>query len=127
MLQKTRHFPGSANDYVYKQTRIDSPELPCTSTETSREMQMYFDKWHGGVNKNYPSLDAWLPIRKKPGGTLAADEKYNGLISQIRIRIEHAISRVKRFRIMKETYRNPWRRYYMYDPIVCGLANFRAW
>ena len=122
MLHKTQHFPGGVNDYsMYKQTRIDFPKLPRTSPEASREIRMYFDKGHQGVNKDYPSLDAWLPIKKKPGGTLTADEKkYNRLISQIRIRIEHAISRVKRFRIMKETYRNPRRRYDMYNTIVCG-------
>ena len=129
LLHKTQHFPGSVNDYsMYKQTRIDFPKLPRTSPETSREIRMYFDKGYQGVNKDYPSLDARLPIKKKPGGTLTADEKkYNRLISQIRIRIEHAISRVKRFRIMKETYRNPRRRYDMYNTIVCGLANFRVW
>ena len=80
----------------------------------------------GGVNKDYSSLDAWLPMKKKPGGALTADEKHNGMLSQIRIRIEHAISRVRRLRITKETYRNPRCRCGMCDTIVCGLASFRA-
>lgn len=83
LLHKTRHFPGSVNDYsVYKQTRIDFPELPCTSTETRRRIRAYFDKGYQGVNKDYPSLDAWLPIKKKPGKTPTADEKaYNKILS----------------------------------------------
>ena len=42
---KTRHFPGSVNDYsLYRQERIDFPELPCASPETSRRMRAYFDR-----------------------------------------------------------------------------------
>jgi hypothetical protein len=69
-----------------------------------------------------------LQPKKKPRGKeLTPDEKAdNRLISKIRIRIEHAIGGVKRYRIVKEKIRN-WKQGFR-DKVMetcCGLHNFR--
>ena len=69
-----------------------------------------------------------LQPKKKPRGKeLTLDEKEgNRLISKIRIRIEHAIGGVKRYRIVKDKLRN-WTQGFR-DKVMetcCGLHNFR--
>lgn len=69
-----------------------------------------------------------LQPKKKPRGReLTAEEKdSNRLISRVRIRIEHAIGGVKRYRIVKDKIRN-WKEGFR-DKVMetcCGLHNFR--
>ena len=67
------------------------------------------------------------PKKKPKGGELTSDEKAeNGRISSIRIRVEHAISGVKRCRIVKDKLRN-WKAGFrdLVMETCCGLHNFR--
>ena len=71
---------------------------------------------------------AILQPKKKPrGGELSyADKVRNRLISSIRVRVEHVIGGVKRYRIVKDKSRN-WKPGFR-DLVVetcCGLHNFR--
>ena len=67
------------------------------------------------------------PKKKPRGRELTADDKENNrLISRIRIRVEHAIGGVKRYRIVKDKLRN-WTHNFR-DKVMetcCGLHNFR--
>jgi len=67
------------------------------------------------------------PMKKPRGGELTIDEKTaNRLISRIRVRVEHAINGVKRYRIVKDQLRN-WKADFR-DQVMetcCGLHNFR--
>lgn len=67
--------------------------------------------------------------KKKPrnGALTAAEKATNRSISSIRVAVEHTIARVKRFRIIKDTYR--LYRHGCLDflmCICCGLHNFIA-
>jgi len=67
------------------------------------------------------------PKKKPKGGELTPDEKAeNSRISSIRIRVEHAISGVKRCRIVKDRLRN-WKAGFrdLVMETCCGLHNFR--
>lgn len=71
---------------------------------------------------------AILQPKKKPkGGELSdLDRDINGWISSLRIRIEHAIGGVKRYRMIKDEIRN-WKSGFK-DAVMetcCGLHNFR--
>jgi hypothetical protein len=67
------------------------------------------------------------PKKKPKGGYLTPEEKAeNRRIASIRVRIEHAIGSVKRYRIVKDKLRN-WKRG-LQDQLLetcCGLHNFR--
>ena len=67
------------------------------------------------------------PMKKPRGRELTPQEKEdNRLISRIRIRVEHAIGGVKRYRIVKDQLRN-WKDDFR-DRVMetcCGLHNFR--
>ena len=67
------------------------------------------------------------PKKKPRGGTLTAEEKEdNRRINSIRVRIEHAISGIKRCRIVKDKLRL-WREHFhdMVMETCCGLHNYR--
>ncbi|MBD3263436.1 transposase [Candidatus Woesearchaeota archaeon] len=67
------------------------------------------------------------PKKKPRGKELTPDEKEtNRLINQIRVRAEHAVGGVKRYRIVKDKIRN-WKAGFR-DKVMetcCGLHNFR--
>ena len=71
---------------------------------------------------------AILQPKKKPrGGELSyADKVRNRLISSIRVRVEHTIGGVKRYRIAKDKLRN-WKAGFrdLVMETCCGLHNFR--
>ncbi len=67
------------------------------------------------------------PKKKPRGGELTAEEKEeNRRINRIRVLIEHVISSVKRYRIVKDKFRQ-WREgiHDMVMETCCGLHNFR--
>jgi len=67
------------------------------------------------------------PKKKPKGGELNEEEKEsNRAVSKLRIRIEHVISGVKRYRIVQEKCRN-WLKGFTDKTIeiACGLHNFR--
>jgi hypothetical protein len=73
---------------------------------------------------NYP-LSA-LPYKKKRNRFLSDDEKeYNKIHSKKRIIVEHTISRLKKYRIMSDIFRNRLRKYNRILDIVSGLVNYR--
>ena len=81
------------------------------------------------MQKQYPDIDIRVVIKRKPGRELTPEEKaYNKALSRIRICVEHAIRRIKIFRVMGDRYRNPRRKYDLINDIVCGLVNMlRLW
>ena len=67
-----------------------------------------------------------MPIRRKVGKKLSTAEKeFSRLLSKIRVYVEHAIRRVKTWRIMGGMYRNPLKKYDRINGVVCGLVNQR--
>ena len=74
-----------------------------------------------------PGVNVIQPKKKPRGGELTPEEKEkNRLISSIRIRVEHVISGVKRYRIVKDKLRN-WKKGFsdLVMETCCGLHNFR--
>ena len=87
------------------------------------------DGAYTGMQKQYPDRDVRVAVKRKPGRELTPEEKaYNRALSRIRILVEHAIRRIKIFRVMGDRYRNPRRKYDLINDIVCGLVNMlRLW
>jgi len=74
-----------------------------------------------------PSVNIIQPKKKPRGGELTEDEKErNRSISKVRVRIEHTIGGVKRYRIVKDKLRN-WKCNFrdLVMETCCGLHNFR--
>ena len=66
-----------------------------------------------------------LPVRKPRGGTLRKEHKHrHHRLAKLRIRVEHIICWLKRFRILKERYRNRRKRFGLRARLIAGPHNF---
>jgi hypothetical protein len=78
------------------------------------------------TEEDYPEQKSSLPIKKEKEYELTEVEKeYNRNHSKKRIVIEHVICRLKKFKIMKDVFRNRLRKYDKASDIVSGLVNYR--
>jgi len=117
IIHKPPHSPGRKNDYGI--LKIKHPVL-------SEELMIFYDLGYLGVEKDYPDQISILPYKKKKGKELTDSQKeWNKLQSKIRIKVEHVISRIKKFRINCDTFRNRLCRYDTISEIICGLVNFK--
>ena len=99
IIYKTKHKQiGKRHDYkIYKDNH---PKLP-------NEVTSMYDLGFLGVEDDYPEQKSSLPIKKEKGCELMVQQKeYNRNHSQKRIVIEHAICRIKKYRIMNDVFRN---------------------
>jgi hypothetical protein len=118
IVYKTRHNQmGKRHDYcIYKKNHPDLPE----------DVMSMYDLGFLGVEKDFSDQKSSLPIKKEKGCDLTAEEKeYNRNHSAKRIVIEHAICRIKKYRIMNDVFRNRLRKYDRISDIVSGLVNYR--
>ena len=117
IIHKPPHSPGRRNDYGILKVKL--PVL-------SEELLVFYDLGYLGVEKDFPKQISILPYKKKKGKELLDYQKeWNKSQSKIRIKVEHAISKIKKFRISSDTFRNKLCRYDTISDIVCGLVNFK--
>lgn len=104
--------PGSHHDLTI---RRDGANLP-------RGSHVYGDSAYQGYDKEHPNTD--YPYKKPKGGSLTREEKeYNGGLSRFRVRVEHKIGEVKRFRIVSDRFRNSRRTHHTKVSIIAGIVN----
>jgi hypothetical protein len=117
ILHKIHHKKGRKHDYdIYKSNHLVIP----------KEVVNVYDLGYLGVEKDFPDQLSALPYRKKRNQDLSQQEKeYNKIYSRKRIVIEHTICRLKKYRIMSDTFRNRLRKYNRISDIVTGLVNYR--
>lgn len=122
ILHASHSIPGRPHDYRYfKQTPI--PRWLAKNPDITG----YGDAGYQGVNKDYPTASFIIPFKRtraKP--ELTRSEKIqNTKQRRKRVIIEHAISRLKKFRILADIYRNGKGLYSAIFQAICFLANLR--
>ncbi len=129
---------GSTNDM--KMLQLDDPDLGIVTrrmksglTPDSKKVVSWSDLGYYGIDKFYPGIMLLQPIkrpRKKKGekesGKLAPDEKrHNKRVSSVRIRVEHAIGRLKHFAVLRNVYVGSNEHLDRDLQIISGLVNHR--
>ena len=126
IIHKTAHAKGSTHDYsLFKHSR---PHLPDS-------VQAILDLGYKGIKKDYPRLNCEVPFKRQSPGRgkrgvkaqeLTAEQKaFNLRLSRDRIVVEHTFSRLKKFHIWADEFRNRLKHYDVMTDVVCGLLNFR--
>jgi len=126
IVHKTRHGRGRTHDYaLFKHSHPHLPDAVCLGV----------DLGYDGIKTDYPELRCEVPFKRRSPGRgkrgvkakeLSADQKsFNKRLSKERVVVEHTFSRVKKFRIWAEEFRNRLKHYDVMTEIVCGLVNFR--
>jgi hypothetical protein len=126
IVHMTRHAKGSTHDYAL--FKRHHPSLP-------ENVTLGLDLGYDGVQNDYPQLQSMVPFKRRSPGRgkegvrakeLSADQKtFNKMLSKDRVVAEHTISRVKKFRIWADEFRNHLKHYDVMTNIVSGLINFR--
>jgi len=126
IMHKAPHARGSKHDYSLYNWR--HPRLP-------DGVSMGVDLGYDGIQNDYPELNVMVPFKRRSPGRgkrgvkskeLTSEQKeYNVALSKERVVVEHTISRLKKYRIMAQVFRNRLRHYDTVTDIVCGLVNLR--
>jgi len=111
----TEFFNGKAHDgTIFKTTLRISPNIIVLA-----------DSGYRGVQKVHAKT--LFPLRHKEDIIRMPDEErkaYNKSISSPRMKIEHVIGRIKRFKIVSEKYRNRRKRFGLRFNLICGVINY---
>ena len=111
IVSVSKSAPGTVADITIR--RRASP-LP-------KNARMYADSGYQGYQEDHPAID--IPLQKSKKHPLTKDEKtYNHALSRFRVRVEHAIGRMKRFRILADRYRYPRARHSAKFAIIAGIT-----
>ena len=116
----SRAWQGKSHDYRQLKHHFP-PDQPWFS-----ELDLEVDLGYLGISKDYACQLVSQPVKKPKGGELTADEKAsNRQKSSTRIRIEHAIGGLKRYRYLSDRLRTHKVALYESSLLICaGLWNF---
>lgn len=111
---------GRKHDYrIFKESIL--PKL------IPKDIRLYGDSGYQGIQKDYPHLHSMIP-HKRSGNhqELTRSEKIqNTKQRRVRVKVEHALSRLKKYRVLADTYRHSLQNYNQTFRFVANLANFR--
>jgi len=114
-VSRSKPAPGRVSDIT---VRRRGPKLPKGS-------RAHADSGYQGLQDEHP--DTEIPYKKSKKKPLTKDERdYNHGLSRFRVRVEHAIARLKSFRLLSERYRYPRAAYAAKFGIVAGVLNIAA-
>ncbi len=115
MIISTEFFHGNAHDMtMFKKTTHVAPSILILA-----------DSGYRGMQKVHKNCD--YPLRHKEDKARMPDKErhaYNRLVSSLRMKIEHIIGRIKRFKIVAERYRNKLKRFGQRFNLICGIINY---
>jgi len=117
IVHKVGHKKGRRHDYdIYKKNHPITP----------KRVLNVVDLGYLGVENDFPERLSSIPNRKKRNLDLSQEEMESNINhSKKRIKIEHAICRLKKYRIFADIFRNKLRKYNQVSDIVSGLVNYR--
>ncbi len=115
IVAASRPAPGRVHDI---EVRRRGPPLPKGS-------RLYADSGYQGYQNDHPAID--IPYKRSKKKPLTTDERtYNRALSRFRVRVEHAIARLKSFRVLADRYRYPKTACAAKFAIVAGIVNLAA-
>ena len=115
IVSVSKSAPGTVHDITIRKR---GPPLP-------KNAHAYADSGYQGYQNDHPAID--IPYKKPKKEKLSKEEKdYNCALSRFRVRVEHAIGRMKKFRILADRYRYPRARHAVKFAIIAGITNLMA-
>lgn len=120
IVNLSRASPGRHHDYKLFKSSLLPQIIPKTA-------KLYGDSGYQGIQKDFPKLHSVIPFkRSKNHSLLTRSEKImNTKQRRIRVKIEHVISRLKKYRVLSEVYRHSLRNYDQTFEFVANIVNFR--
>lgn len=94
---------------------------------TRYAVKVYADAGYQGVQKDHPGVPFLIPLKRSRSKKILSktERRYNRGIRKIRIFVEHAFARLKKFQVLVQAYRHVRDRYNDAFRAVAFLVNFR--
>ena len=125
IVSQSRAVGGRAHDF--KLFKEDSPVQDVCRRFGAHRVSLYADSGFQGIGDLSLPVETRLIQRARRNHPLRRDEKLlNRLRSSTRIKVEHTLSRRKKYQIASQVYRNPDQDYDSIMNVVSGLVNLRA-
>ena len=120
ILHVSGSVPGRMHDYkLFKQSIL--PKI------IPKESRLYGDSGYQGIRKDFPKLQSVIPYKRtKTHKELTRGEKiHNTKQRRIRVTVEHALSRLKKYTVLAAPYRHSLHNYDATFRFVANVVNFR--
>lgn len=120
ILYLPRARPGRKYDYKLFKESILPKIIP-------KEIPFYFDSGLQGVQKDFPDLNTKIPHKRtRNHKLLTRSEKIeNHKQRKIRVKVEHCLSRLKKFKALADIYRHSLQNYDPTFRFIANVVNFR--
>ena len=119
IVHVSKPIPGRTHDYKLFKASILPKIIP-------RESRLYGDSGYQGIRKDFPLLHSAIPFKRSRNHKLTHSEKiHNTKQRKVRVTVEHALSRLKKYRALADTYRHSLHNYESTFRFVANLVNFR--
>jgi hypothetical protein len=120
IIHVSKPIPGRTHDYkLFKRSLL--PQI------VPKESRLYGDSGYQGIRKDFPDLVSLIPYKRtrKHKELTHAEKIHNTKQRRIRVKIEHAFSRLKKYRALADTYRHSLQNYESTFRFIANVVNFR--
>lgn len=120
ILLVSKPYSGKHHDYDIFQRERTADTIP-------KQSHSYLDRGFQGVKKDFPLLHWFIPVKcNRWKRILTRSEKiFNTKLAKKRIKVEHIISRLKKYAILGSVFRNRITYYQTDFRNIAALTNFR--
>jgi len=120
ILSLSGTYPGKVHDYEMFKEEHAVEHIPKYS-------RLHLDRGYQGLKKDFPNLVSAIPIkRNRWKKELTRSEKiFNTKLAKKRVIVEHVISRLKKYRLLADVFRNRITSYRKDFRNIAALTNFR--
>lgn len=120
ILHVSKPGPGRDHDYKVLKASILPKIIP-------KDSKLYGDSGYQGIQKDFPSLHSVIPHKcSKNHPELTRKEKiWNTKQRKIRVKVEHALSRLKKYQVLAQPFRHSLQNYESTFRFVANIVNFR--
>ena len=112
--------PGRCHDYRLFRREGTAKQVP-------RAAPHYVDLGYDGAPTDYPDCRLVVPVKRRRNHRVLTrvERRFNRLHARLRVRVEHVLSRVKKYQLLAQVYRHRIVDYNRRFRNIAALANFR--
>jgi len=113
-------LPGSVADVQLLRASGLLPKLP-------EGVKVRLDRGYDGIEKESPGVELQSPIKGRRGHRVTVlGQVYNRMLNRQRIKVEHMLAKLQKFKVLEGVYRGRWRAHEDLFCVVSGLVNYKA-
>jgi hypothetical protein len=120
IVHLSRASPGRKHDYkLFKESNLRKI-IP-------KRTKIYLDSGYQGIQKDFPNLNSIIPSKRtrKHQEITRSEKIQNKKQRRIRVKVEHTLSQLKKYRVLSDVYRHSLQNYDSVFGFIANIVNFR--